>query len=171
MCVALGLSVRGQIQRIQRTRSLGSALRRIPIETRGGVQRINCLRLDKVALWLAGVQTNHIKPEIRAKIEVYPDELAPIATEVFFRIIGAKATQLIPKTTEQQVTQIAEQIDMLEGVVTLLREHLSALLSLPNQVDGITARLGDVISMLESLADHQETTDHRLAQSTCAHNV
>jgi hypothetical protein len=71
MCTALGLNVRGQTQRVQRTRTLSRALRRIPLETRGGLQRINCLRVDKLALWLAGVQTNQIKPGFREKIEAY----------------------------------------------------------------------------------------------------
>ena len=59
--MALGLNVRGQTQRVQRTRSLSQALRRIPLQTRGGLQRINCLRVDTIALWLAGVQTSHTK--------------------------------------------------------------------------------------------------------------
>jgi antirepressor protein len=78
MCTALGLNVRGQTQRVQRTRTLRQALRRIPLETRGGLQRINCLRVDKLALWLAGVQTSQIKPRYREKIEAYQDELAPV---------------------------------------------------------------------------------------------
>src|SRR6266852_5738894 len=71
MCSALGLNVRGQFQRIQRTRTLAKGLRRIAIQTKGGFQRINCLRIDMLALWLAGVQTRSMKSEFRAKIEAY----------------------------------------------------------------------------------------------------
>src|SRR5579859_6588258 len=83
MCKALGLLTRGQIRRIRDTKSLSKGLRRIPIVTAGGNQRLNCLRVDKVALWLAGVQTNSMKSdEFRFKIETYQDELAPAATQV-----------------------------------------------------------------------------------------
>ena len=53
ICTALGLNTRGQLQRIQRTRTLSKGLRRIPIKTKGGFQQLNCLRIDLVALWLA----------------------------------------------------------------------------------------------------------------------
>jgi hypothetical protein len=45
MCTALGLNTRGQLQRIQRTRTLSKGLRRIPIQTKGGFQHLNCLRI------------------------------------------------------------------------------------------------------------------------------
>src|SRR5690348_6596152 len=75
ICRALGLSTQAQFRRIQRTRTLAKGLRSIEIRTRGGFQRINCLRVDLVALWLAGVQTSSIKAPFRAKIEAYQDEL------------------------------------------------------------------------------------------------
>src|SRR6266699_3981951 len=70
MCKALGLLTRGQIRRIRETKSLTKGLRRIPLATRGGFQHANCLRVDKVALWLGGIQTNSMKnEEYRLKIE------------------------------------------------------------------------------------------------------
>jgi hypothetical protein len=161
MCNALGLNVRGQTQRVQRTRSLATALRRIPIETRGGVQRINCLRVDKVALWLAGAQTSQIKPEFRTKIEAYQDELAPIATQVFLRIAGMKATQLVPAVADPQVAVLADQIDTLTDVVTFLREHMEALLASSGQV---SLRLDQAISLLEALAERQDTAETQIAR-------
>lgn len=166
MCTALGLNVRGQTQRIQRTRSLGQGLRRIPLETRGGVQRINCLRVDKIALWLAGVQTKQIRPQFRAKIEAYQDELAPVATQVFLRVLGIKPTQLVPAsaTADPAVHALVEQIDELSGVVNLLREHLAALLTLPDQVQGLAVRLDTAVALLESLAARQDTAEGQLAR-------
>src|SRR5690242_10786683 len=60
MCIALGLNTKGQMQRIKRTRALTAGLRLIPLKTSGGTQRINCLRVDRIALWLAGVQTDRL---------------------------------------------------------------------------------------------------------------
>jgi hypothetical protein len=60
MCNALGLNVRGQTQRIRRTKELLVGLRRIPLMTRGGRQEINCLRLDQLGLWLAGIETARV---------------------------------------------------------------------------------------------------------------
>ncbi|MGH2505471.1 MAG: phage antirepressor N-terminal domain-containing protein [Ktedonobacterales bacterium] len=130
MCRALGLDNRSQAHRIDRTPTLAKGLRVIPLETRGGVQAVNCLRVDRVALWLAGVESSRIKPQFRAKVEAYQDELAPVAMQVFMRVLGvqptaagAHAPAVAPAT---QIGEIAEQLDTLLGVVSFLREHLDA---------------------------------------------
>ena len=166
MCTALGLNVRGQTQRVQRTRTLRQALRRIPLETRGGLQRINCLRVDKLALWLAGVQTNQIKPRFREKIEAYQEELAPLAMQVFMRVVGVQpSTTTAPAVTAAQITEIAEQLDTLTGVVTFLREHLDAgLAATSEQIGALSMRLEDALRLLEALGERQVATESQIAR-------
>ena len=65
LCTALGLNTQAQLRRIECTRTLAKGLRRISLRTKGGFQRMNCLRLDLIALWLAGVQTASMKSEFR----------------------------------------------------------------------------------------------------------
>ncbi len=127
MCTALGLNTRGQLQRIQRTRTLSKGLRHIPIQTKGGFQHLNCLRIDLIALWLAGVQPGSIKNEIRVKIEAYQDELAPVATQVFMRVMGLQIREVIP-TTDSQVLALANRVDALTEITALVREYLETLL-------------------------------------------
>ncbi len=169
MCSALGLNTQAQFRRMLRTPTLAKGLRVIPLQTRGGVQQINCLRVDKIALWLAGIEPTRIRPRFRAKVEAYQEELAPVATEVFMRVMGIQAGQLVPTSADLQhagqIEQIVEQIDTLSGVVTLMREHLAALLSLPGQVQGLSAQLGDAVAMLESLAQRQDAAEAQLADT------
>jgi hypothetical protein len=163
VCRALGLNTQAQFRRIVRTPSLAKHLRSIPLDTRGGVQQVNCLRVDKIALWLAGVETLKVKTEFRAKIEAYQDELAPVAMQVFLRVAGIGTTQLVPATAPPEATALAEQIDTLTGVVNLLREHLAGLLSLPGQVEGLALQLQHAMSLLESLAERQDMTEAQIA--------
>lgn len=170
MCSALGLDLKGQMQRIKRTRVLASGLRLIPLRTSGGTQRINCLRVDKVALWLAGVQTDRIKPQFRGKIEAYQEELAPVATQVFLRLAGISTVALVP-TGDEKLTAMAEQLDSLLDVATYLREHMEALLETVRPVTGFAPQLDQAVRLLESLAgEHdamgkrQEAMEGRLAQ-------
>jgi hypothetical protein len=162
MCTALGLSVRGQTQRVQRTRTLSGALRRIPIETRGGRQRINCLRVDMVALWLAGVQTSQIRPQFRAKIETYQEQLAPVATQVFLRVAGLRTADLVP-AGDPRVEALSAQIDELSDVVDMLRDHLAALAT-AEQVAGLSLRLDQALALLGSLAERQEATEEQVVR-------
>jgi hypothetical protein len=164
MCRALALNTQAQLRRILRTPTLARGMRVIPLETRGGPQDINCLCVDKVALWLAGIEPTRVKPQFRAKIEAYQEELAPIATEVFLRVAGISTAQLVPATAAPEVAALAEQIDTLTGVVNLLREHMAGLLALPGQVEGLSLQLQQAITMLESLAERQDTTEAQLAQ-------
>jgi hypothetical protein len=172
ICTALGLSVEGQLQRIRRTDALRSALRRIPLATRGGVQRINCLRIDKLALWLAGVETARVKPTYHAKIAAYQDELAPLATQVFMRVLGV---QPVPESQQPavvsaaQVAEIAAQIETLTGVVAFLREHLDAQLAAISaatneQIGALSVRLDDAVTLLEALGERQADTAGQVAR-------
>lgn len=165
MCMALGLNQKGQMQRIKRTTTLVKGLRRIPLESlRGGVQATNCLRVDKVALWLAGVQTRKVKEPFRAKIETYQEELAPVATQVFLRVVGLSTDSLVPTNAPPQAHDIAKQIDALSDIINLLREHLAGLLSLPEKVDDVAGQLQHIILFLEALAGRQHAQSEQITQ-------
>lgn len=163
MCTAMGLSTQAQLRRIQRTRTLAKGLRRITIQTKGGLQRINCLRVDLVALWLAGVQTSSMKSEFRTRVEAYQEELAPIAMQVFLRIAGISLSQLVP-STDPRLTALAEQLDTLTDVTTFLREHMQAIMAEASQVTGISLKLDQAVHLLEFLVERQEDTESKVAR-------
>jgi P22_AR N-terminal domain len=160
MCSALGLNTRGQLQRIQRTRTLSKGLRRISIKTKGGFQHLNCLRIDLVALWLAGVQPGSIKGELRAKIEAYQDELAPVATQVFMRVMGLQTREVIP-TSNPQILALANRVDALTEITALVREYLETLLEAQGQT---SMQLDQAIRLLEALTDRQGVTETQVAK-------
>jgi hypothetical protein len=155
MCSALGLNTQGQLQRIQRTEELAKGLRRIPLETRGGPQLTNCLRLDKLGLWLAGVETARVKGEFRAKLAAYHEDLAPVAMRVFLQTAGMSPTSLAP-SNDPRVTALAEQIDTLTATVNFLREHLDAILATHGQLGNVSHRLDQAVQLLESLVGQQQ---------------
>jgi hypothetical protein len=136
ICRALGISrSQHQVQRIARTRSLAKGLRRIPLKTAGGTQKVNCLRIDRVALWLAGIETDRIDAKYRAKIETYQDDLADVATALFLQHINAP----VPIEQDDRAT------------LRLLIDHLTALVAMPEQLD-------QVITLLSRLTEQSETT-------------
>jgi P22_AR N-terminal domain/ORF6C domain len=160
MCGALGLSTQAQLRRIERTRTLAKGLRRISLQTKGGFQRVNCLRLDLIALWLAGAQTASMKSEFRAKIDTYQEELAPVATQVFMRVVGLRTAQLVP-SDDPRIAALAEQIDTLTEIATFLREHMQGMLEAQGHV---SMRLEQAVQLLEALAGRQQTTESQVAR-------
>ena len=153
---ALGLNAQAQLRRILRTPTLARGLHVIPLETRGGTQTVNCLRVDKVALWLAGIETARVKPELRAKIEAYQEELAPVAMQVFLRVMGLPNAASAPEAPDPRVAAIAGQVESLRAVANLLRAQLSSLLALPEQVDDLSRQIAQAVELLESLAERRK---------------
>jgi hypothetical protein len=163
MCNALGLNTRGQLQRIQRTKELSLGLRQIPITTKGGRQHVNCLRLDKLGLWLAGIETARVKSQFRAKLEAYHSRLAPMAIQVFLNMAGMSASALIPETAHPQIKALSEQIDTLTAVVVFLQEHMQAWLEETGQhIGSMSLQLDQAVKLIESLVERQDETETKL---------
>ena len=109
----------------------------------GGFQLTNCLRVDKVALWLAGIEPSRVKEQFRTKIEAYQEELAPVAMRVFMRVMGMPVAQ--PATADPRMAALAEQYDVLMAAATFINEHIRELAGMPDQLD-------QAVKLLEALA-------------------
>lgn len=173
MCNALGLNTQAQLRRIRRTKALNKGLRRVLLDTKGGEQLIYCLRIDRVALWLGGLQTDNLKEEFRPKIELYQDELAPVATKVFMRVLNINNAALTvaapepPVISKQQaeidqtLVALLEQLRIITGVSTFLQEHVEGILETRGQVTEMSFKLDNAIQMLEALTNRQEAVLHQ----------
>lgn len=165
MCRALGLNAQAQYRRIGRTSTLAKGLRAIPLDTGSGIKATYCLRVDRVALWLGGIETSRIKPAYREKIEAYQDELAPVAMQVFMRSLGiqpAPQPPTAPAIINAEIAEIRGQIETLYGVANLLQEHLAGLLPLPDQIAGLNDQMGQALAMLTALAERQESAESQI---------
>src|SRR5712691_7480477 len=163
MCGALGLNTRGQLQRIQRTNELAIGLRRIPLQTKGGRQVLNCLRIDKLGLWLAGIETVRVKSQFRAKLDAYHQKLAPVAIQIFLSMAGVPATSLIPATASPELQALVEQVEHLTSVIVFLNEHMQGWIETTGQqIGAVSLKLDEAILAIESLADRQEDTEQKL---------
>lgn len=161
MCRALGLDPRGQLQRIRRQAALERGLRQIPLESPNRGQQLTfCLRVDRLALWLGGMETNRLRPEFKDKIIAYQDELAPIATRLFLRLAGG-ALPTSPRTAlDPRVVDLAEQHQAALDVAQLIREHMDALTAATNAIGDIGLRLDQTVNVLGALAGrHQDLTE------------
>ena len=71
MCEALGIAQRGQVLRIQRNEILAEGYQgAIIMITPVGGHRVGMLRVDLIPLWLAGLDTNRVKEEVRPKVKI-----------------------------------------------------------------------------------------------------
>lgn len=83
LCDNLGIERKRQAQRIRDHEVLSRGFVSLTLETTGGVQEAQCLRLDLIPLWLAGVNANRVSPEVRAKLIRYQAEAASVLWAAF----------------------------------------------------------------------------------------
>ncbi|MDQ2810169.1 MAG: ORF6C domain-containing protein [Chloroflexota bacterium] len=155
ICQALGLNGQAQTRRVQRNAVLARGLQRILLATAGGPQAVFCLRIDKLGLFMAGLETSRLRPEFQGKIIAYQEELAPLATRLFLRTVGFTTRDFVPPD-DIQGRALAAQIDHLTAVVGFLQEHLTDMQAAAGAVQGIVVRLDQAVRVLESLTDGQQ---------------
>jgi DNA-binding protein len=98
--------------------------------------------------------------EFRKKVETYQEELAPVATQVFMRVMGLRTRDITP-STDPRIIALADQVDTLTAITTLVREHMETLL----EAQGRTSmQLEQAIHLLEALTNRQGVTETQVAK-------
>lgn len=90
LCDALGLDRKGQVNRINRSDVLQNGYKGGVIMTPpsvdgrgGGEQQVGLMRVDLVPIWLAGIESKRVKPELQEKIKQYQREAAKVLWDAF----------------------------------------------------------------------------------------
>ena len=127
LCENLGLSRWTQSRRVQNHAVLSTGLVSLLVETPGGPQEVQCLRLDLLPLWLAGVPARKVNEDIKEKLILYQTEAAQVLWREFKPQIVVEER---PENRESalainQLKQIIEQSKamqkMAEEQITLIR--------------------------------------------------
>jgi hypothetical protein len=148
LCENLGLNRQAQVRRIQRHTVLNEGLTTLTIMTSGGPQAAQFLRLDLLPLWLAGIQAERVKDEIRAKLISYQREAAFVLWEAFREqvLIDEQPTTAIESQAFQQLQQIAE---MGRAIVAMAEQQME----IQRQQQAFNARLdraGQVVKGMQT---------------------
>jgi hypothetical protein len=172
MCDALQLLTRGQARRIRADPIIAEFLVPVRVDTAGGPQTMDVLVAWAIPRWLTGIRLGMVAPEKRPAIEAFQREAADVLYRYFSQVRTTLPALPSPQSVvsahpqlASQITQIVEQIDTMSGAVNLMREHLAALLSLPSQVEGLSAQMSEAVAMLESLAERQDVAAAQLADT------
>ena len=83
LCDNLGVARNRQVQRIRDHPVLSRGYTTLEIETGGGRQETQCLRLDLIPLWLAGINANRVASTVQAKLVQYQAEAAQVLWAAF----------------------------------------------------------------------------------------
>ena len=170
LCENLGLERSSQTRRVQRHAVLSKGLMALDIQTPGGVQSLQCLKLSLLPLWLSGVQASRIKSELQAQLIRYQEEVADVLWQAFKPQILIEAP---PEERESalaigQLEQIIEQSRamqrMAEEQIALIRRMDAAariVKAVQTDVGDVKIRLG---VLEERLHPSNYITDEQAAE-------
>lgn len=151
LCENLGLDRTAQMRRVQRHAVLSKGLVALDIQTPGGMQVLQCLRLSLLPLWLSGVQASRIKSELQAQLIRYQEEAAEVLWQAFrLQILieeppTDRESQLAISQLEQIVEQSKAMQRMAEEQIALIRRMDAAariVKTIQTDVADVKVRLG-----------------------------
>jgi hypothetical protein len=139
----MGLTFQGQVEKLKSRFSKG--VREIIIPTAGGPQKMLCLQLRKLAAWLATIQPNKVKPEIRDTVIQYQDECDDVLYDYW-----TKGTAVNPRKVSvmEELNQACADMRRDKNIASLfgtgLNEwkgvkagHVSKIKSLVDEANGL----------------------------------
>lgn len=121
LCDNLGIARWRQTQRIQEHQVLSKGVMQRIIQTTGGVQETLCLRLDLVPFWLAGVNANRVRAEVREKLILYQSEVAAVLWDAF-RPTGQPSSIALAST--EPLSPAAQAYETAMAVASLARQQM-----------------------------------------------
>lgn len=125
LCDNLGLRRYSQARRVQGHTVLSEGLITLTIQTEGGPQVAQCLRLDLLPLWLSGIQASKTKEEIREKLIRYQREAAVVLWQAFKPqiVVDEPGTELAT-STDAELAQLAQIAEMGRAITRMAEEQL-----------------------------------------------
>ncbi len=162
LCDNLGMSRASAARRVQQHEVLQEAFVTLPVVTDGGVQAVQCLRVDLVPLWLAAISARRVKPELRTKVIRYQREAAQVLWQAF-------RSQMVPDQPASACTALGElqRIADLGRAITSLAEQQMDLEREQQRLDGRLTGAARVIRAVQSRLDGFElrllTVEDRVA--------
>src|SRR6266536_1100125 len=152
LCDNLELDQQGQARRIQRHAVLKEGLETLTVQTAGGPQPVQCLKLTLLPLWFSGVQAGRITDkELREKLIRYQREAADVLWRAFKPQIlveeppANRESALAINQLEQIIEQSKAMQRMAEEQIALIRRMDAAariVKTIQTDVAVVQVRLG-----------------------------
>ena len=149
LCDNLGIARNRQVQRIRDHPVLSRGYTALDVETGGGRQETQCLRLDLIPLWLAGINANRVASVVQAKLVQYQAEAAQVLWAAF-------RPDILPSDDPALAPGSASGAALAYEIATAI-QHLA------RQQMELEQRLGGRIDQMARWArDFGQTVDRRL---------
>lgn len=125
LCENLGVGREGQVRRVGRHDVLKQGLVTLTVQTEGGQQQAQCLKLSLLPLWLSGLQASRVKEELREKLIHYQNEAADVLWQAFrSQILVEDQRDELAISTQAELAQLAQIAEMGRAITRMAEEQL-----------------------------------------------
>jgi uncharacterized small protein (DUF1192 family) len=172
LCDAIGVTVRGQLARIERDPVMRAELRSVYVTYTDGRQfEMACLPLKYVRAWLFGLNADRVKPDIRDKLIAYQREVIEIIDRAFAPTaagLSANRSQaLAMRDLAHRQAELAQQQAAIWDQVVAEQARLDAVQELTEDHEGAIRELERRMDLLQQeLAQVQAELHQRLAAAS-----
>lgn len=158
LCENLGLARRPQVMRVQRHAILQKGLLMLPVQTDGGPQDVQCLRLDLLPLWLSGVQASRVKEELRDKLVRYQEEAAVVLWQAFKPQILVEEASVEPTHDEIALKQLQQIAEMGRAITRMAEQQIE----LQRQQQVLGTRMDNAARIIKDVQSYVADVEVRL---------
>src|SRR6266498_1939581 len=144
LCDNLGIDRGSQVERLRQHEVLKDGLITLKLHTAGGMQDTQCLRLDLIPFWLAGINTNRVKADQQEKLVLYQRECAAVLWDTF-RPSGQPSSAAL--ADPGALSPAAQAYEMAMAIATIARQQMN----LEAQVVDIAATIGEHAARMTAL--------------------
>jgi len=149
ICENLGIATHRQIKKLKSDPSFEAKY--IEVQTRGGLQKVFCIPLEKLNGWLFTINPNKVKPEVKQKLIAYKNECFKVLYNHFIQK-AAQPPQNCP------AEQFDSRINGYKGIIARLKNQNQELKA---RYLGAKAEIIELKHALE-VQQSQENTKERL---------
>lgn len=147
LCDNLGLNQQSQARRISRHAVLSTGLVSLAIQTAGGAQTMQCLRVSLLPLWLSGVHAGRARPEVQERLQLYQQEAADVLWQAFKQRILIEGDGPRMPADSPGMVQL-QQIAEMGRAIALMAEQQMAL---QRQQQTLTLRLDTAAKVIRDV--------------------
>ncbi len=126
ICTALGVSWTTQYRKIRADDVLMESVKTLRLQTRGGRQNLVCMDVEAIPLWLAEIEPDRVREELRDRLRSYKRWVKKVVYDAFARETGIEtalgASQGVTPASPD-VTALIHIAQMAEAIATMARQQ------------------------------------------------
>ncbi len=161
LCDNLGIDRASQVVRIGEHEVLREGLLTLRLQTAGGVQDVQCLRLDFIPFWLAGISTRRVKATLRERLVLYQRECAAVLWDTF-RPPGQPSSAAL--ASPEGLTPAAQAYEMAMAIATLARQQMNLEAQVSSMAEVVSAQAARLDAIELKLTPRDAITESQAAE-------